>query len=152
MTDFHNRVKTLAKSDADAQKAFLDGNEGDVWVTTEQKALQLAESAGKGKIEIVVPSVTLTVEPIVSVVDRNADDKGIREVANAYTDYLFTEEAQTSAAKFGFRSRFASVAEQNAGKFPEVSLLTVDDNLTGWEDLQQALFSDSGLFKQLPAK
>ncbi|MCD9024558.1 sulfate ABC transporter substrate-binding protein [Cohnella silvisoli] len=152
VTDFHGHVAVLAKDDKDAENAFIEKAEGDVWVTTESNALRLLNSTGKGKIEVVVPSVTLTVEPIVSVVDSNADAKGVREAANAYADYLFTEEAQVFAAKHYFRPRFASVAEQFPGLFADVTLLTIDDNLTGWEDLQQDLFADGGLFGQLPAK
>jgi sulfate/thiosulfate-binding protein len=152
VTDFHEHVAVLAKDDKEAETAFIEKGDGDVWVTTESNALRIANSTGKGKIEVVVPSVTLTVEPIVSVVDSNAKSKGVNEVANAYADYLFTEEAQTFAAKHYFRPRFASVTEQFPGVFADVTLLTVDDNLTGWEDLQQTLFADGGLFSQLPAK
>ncbi|MBO9598412.1 MAG: sulfate ABC transporter substrate-binding protein [Cohnella sp.] len=152
VTRFHERVSVLAQDDKSAEAAFLNDNKGDVWVTTESNALRIAGGAGKGAIEVVVPSVTLAVEPIVSVVDANADARGTREAANGYADFLFTEKAQTLAAEHFFRPRFASVNEQFTLQFPEVSLLTVDDNLTGWEDLQAALFADGGLFGQLPAK
>jgi sulfate/thiosulfate-binding protein len=152
VTDFHQHVSVLAKDDKEAEIAFVDKGEGDIWVTTESNALRIFNSTGKGKIEVIVPSVTLTVEPIISVVDSNADAKSAREAANAYADYLFTEQSQELAAKHYFRPRFASVTEQYAGQFADVTLLTVDDNLTGWEDLQQALFAEGGLFSQLPAK
>ncbi len=149
---FHDRVAVLAQDEPAAQAAFLNDNQGDVWVTTESNALRVANAEGKGKVEVVVPSVTLAVEPIVSVVDANTDAKGSREAANGYVDFLFTEQAQTLAAEHFFRPRFASVAEQFASRFAETTLLTVDDNLTGWEDLQAALFADGGLYGQLPAK
>lgn len=151
VTDVFAHVKTLAPNDGEALADFLQKGEGDVLLTTEYKALEAANGAGKGKVEVVVPAITLSVEPIVSVVDKNADAKGVREAANAYVDFLYTEEAQKIAAKHFFRPRFLSVAEQFAGQFPEVTLLTVDDNLTGWEDLQAALFSDGGLVTQLKA-
>jgi len=152
VTQFHEHVDLLAKNEQEAENAFIVKSEGDVWVTTESNALRIASSSGKGKVEVVVPSVTLAVEPIVSVVDANADAKGSREVAGAYADYLFTEEAQQLIAEHFFRPRFLSITEQFADRFADVTLLTVDDNLTGWEDLQQALFADGGLFSQLPAK
>ncbi|TVY03204.1 sulfate ABC transporter substrate-binding protein [Cohnella terricola] len=152
VASFHERVSKLAKDDAEAEGVFL-GGEGDVWVTTESNALRVAGTSGKGKVEVIVPSVTLSVEPIVSAIDANADADGSREVANAYADYLFTGDAQTIAAKHGFRPRFASVAEEFADVFSsDVTLLTVDDNLTGWEDLQQALFAEDGVFAGLPSK
>ncbi|MFC5530344.1 sulfate ABC transporter substrate-binding protein [Cohnella yongneupensis] len=152
VTSFHERVAVLAQDDASAETAFLNDNKGDVWVTTESNALRVSNAEGKGKVDVVVPSVTLAVEPIVSVVDANADAKGAREAANGYADFLFTEQAQTLAAQHFYRPRFASVTEQFAEQFSEITLLTVDDNLTGWEDLQSALFADGGLYGQLPAK
>ncbi len=152
VTRFHERVSVLAHDDEAAKAAFLSDNKGDLWVTTESNALRVANGEGKGKIEVVVPSVTLAVEPIISVVDANADARGTREAANGYADFLFTEKAQTLAAENYYRPRFASVTEQFVERFPEVTLLTVDDNLTGWEDLQAALFADGGLYGQPPAK
>ncbi|MFD0672290.1 sulfate ABC transporter substrate-binding protein [Cohnella sp. GCM10027633] len=152
VTSFHERVSLLAQDDQAAENAFLTENQGDVWVTTESNALRLAAGAGQGKVEVVVPAVTLKVEPIVSVVDANADAKGTREAANGYADFLFTEKAQTLAAEHFYRPRYASVAELFADRFAETTLLTVDDNLTGWEDLQAALFADGGLYGSLPAK
>ncbi|MFC5404559.1 sulfate ABC transporter substrate-binding protein [Cohnella soli] len=152
VTSFHNQVAVLAGNDAEAEKAFLADGKGDVWVTTESRALSLANGSAKGKIDVVVPDVTLAVEPIVSVIDSVADANGTREAANAYADFLFTETAQTLAAQHYFRPRFESVTEQFADRFAATTLLTVDDNLTGWEDLQAALFAESGLFGQLAKK
>lgn len=155
-------AKTFVKSvyanagalDADesaAQARFL-GGDGDVWLTTEARALALAAGEAKGKIEVVVPPVTLAVEPIVSVIDKNATEAGTREAANGYADFLFTEPAQQIAAEHYYRPRFASIAEQFASQFPETTVLTVDDNLSGWEDLNSAQFADGGLFDQLTGK
>ncbi|MBB6675160.1 sulfate ABC transporter substrate-binding protein [Cohnella nanjingensis] len=145
----YKNVAQLEADEAAAQARFVDQADGDVWITTEAEALALANGAAKGKIDIVVPPATLTVEPIVSVVDKNADANGTREAANGYADYLFTEQAQTIAAQHYFRPRFASVAEQYATQFPETKLLTVDDNLDGWEDLNAKQFADGGMFDQL---
>lgn len=147
---YHN-AGALDADETAAQARFL-GGEGDVWLTTEARALALANGEGKGKIDVVVPSVTLAVEPIVSVVDKNADEAGTRDAANGYADFLFTEPAQQIAAEHYYRPRFASIAEQFASQFPETTVLTVDDNLSGWEDLNSAQFADGGLFEQLTEK
>ncbi|MFC3799971.1 sulfate ABC transporter substrate-binding protein [Cohnella sp. GCM10012308] len=141
----------LDADEAAAQARFL-GGEGDVWLTTEARALALAAGEAKGKIDVVVPPVTLAVEPIVSVVDKNATEAGTHEAANGYADFLFTEPAQQIAAEHYYRPRFASIAEQFATQFPETTVLTVDDNLSGWEDLNSTQFADGGLFEQLAGK
>ncbi|CAK4825952.1 unnamed protein product [Aphanomyces euteiches] len=145
-------VPELYADDAASKAAFVDNNKGDVWITTELEALQLANSTGKDTIEVVVPSITLAVEPIVSVVDKNAAGDGTSEVATAYLNFLYTEEAQTIAAKNYYRPRLASVAEQFPGQFPDVTLLTVDDDLGGWDELQKTQFAEGGIFDQLVKK
>ncbi|RUS46777.1 sulfate ABC transporter substrate-binding protein [Cohnella sp. AR92] len=151
----HSIYANAAELDADlaaSEAKFLEQGTGDVLLTTEAEALRLANTTAQGKIEVIVPSVTLTVEPVVSTVDRVADEHGVREAAAGYADYLFTERAQTIASRHYYRSRFASVNEQFANLFPERTLLTVDDNLTGWEDLNSQHFADGGLFEQLAGK
>jgi sulfate/thiosulfate-binding protein len=145
-------VPELYADAAASKSAFLDNNKGDVWITTELEALQIANSTGKDTIEVVVPSITLAVEPIVSVVDTNAASDGTSEVATAYLSFLYTEEAQTIAAKNYYRPRLASVTEKFPDQFPDVTLLTVDDDLGGWDDLQKAHFADGGIFDQLVKK
>ncbi|QGQ94106.1 sulfate ABC transporter substrate-binding protein [Paenibacillus psychroresistens] len=145
-------VPELYADVAASKSAFLDNNKGDIWITTELEALQLASTTGKDTIEVIVPSITLSVEPIVSVIDSNATSDGTSEVATAYLNFLYTEEAQTIAAKNYYRPRLASVAEQFPEQFPDVTLLTVDDDLGGWDDLQKAHFVDGGIFDQLVKK
>jgi sulfate/thiosulfate-binding protein len=148
----YNNVPELYADAAASKSAFLDNNKGDVWITTELEALQIANTTGKDTIEVIVPSITLAVEPIVSVVDKNAESDGTSEAATAYLNYLYTEEAQTIAAKNYYRPRLASVAEQFPEQFPDVTLLTVDDDLGGWDDLQKAHFADGGIFDQVAKK
>lgn len=152
LKSLYSNVPELYADAAASKSAFLDNNKGDVWITTELQALQIANSTGKDTVEVVVPSITLTVEPIVSVIDKNAESDGSSEVATAYSNFLYTEEAQTIAAKNYYRPRLASVTEQFRAQFPDVTLLTVDNDLGGWEELQKAHFTDGGIFDQVAKK
>ena len=67
--------------------------------------LELAiKELGPDKVDIIVPSVSILAEPPVSVVDRVVDRRGSRKLAEAYLQYLYTDEAQDLIAKF-FRQR-----------------------------------------------
>jgi sulfate/thiosulfate-binding protein len=148
----YSNVPELYADAAASKGAFLNYNKGDIWITTELEALQIANTTGKDTIEVIVPSITLAVEPTVSVVDKNAESDGTSEVATAYLNYLYTEEAQTIAAKNYYRPRLASVAEQFPEQFSNVTLLTVDDDLGGWDGLQKAQFAEGGIFDQVVKK
>jgi sulfate transport system substrate-binding protein len=152
LTKLYANIPALDADAAASKSTFLDKKVGDVWITTEAEALQIANTTGKDTIQVIVPSITLSVEPIVSVVDKNAKGNGTNEAATAYVNYLYTEEAQTIAAKNYFRPRLASVTEKFLDQFPDVTLFTVDDDLGGWENLQKAHFIDGGIFDQISKK
>jgi sulfate transport system substrate-binding protein len=79
-------------------------------------------------------------------VDKNADKHGTRAVAQAYLDFLYTDEAQAIAAKHHYRPGNVKVAAAHAGEFPKVSLFTIDDVFGGWRQAQKAHFDDGGTF------
>jgi sulfate transport system substrate-binding protein len=132
-----------------ATTTFAERSLGDVLVAWENEALFLTKEVGPGRFEIVVPSVSILAEPPVALVDRNTDKHGTRETAQAYLEFLYTDEAQAIAAKHHFRPGNAAVAASRAGDFPKVSLFTIDDVFGGWGRAQKVHFDDGGTFDQL---
>src|SRR5438874_12796900 len=78
---------------------FAEREIGDVPVCWENEAYLALDEMGKGKFDIVYPSVSILAEPPVAVVDKNADRHHTRKVAEAYLQLLYTTEAQEIAAK-----------------------------------------------------
>jgi sulfate transport system substrate-binding protein len=132
-----------------ATTTFAERGLGDVLIAWENEALLLTKEVGKRLFEIVVPSKSILAEPPVALVDRNADKHGTRELAQAYLEFLYTDEAQTIAAKHHFRPGSGAVAAAGAGDFPNVSLFTIDDVFDGWGRAQKTHFDDGGTFDQL---
>jgi sulfate transport system substrate-binding protein len=133
-----------------ATTTFVERGQGDVLLAWENEALlALAEGDGKGKFEIVVPSVSILAEPPVTVVDKVVDKHGTRKVAEAYLKFLYTPAAQEIAAKNGYRPRDKAVAAKSAAKFPQLPLFTVDDAFGGWQKAQATHFADGGTFDQI---
>ena len=132
-----------------ATTTFAERGLGDVLIAWENEALLLTKEVGKDRFEIVVPSVSILAEPPVALVDKNADKHGTRAAAQAYLEFLYTDEAQTIAAKHHFRPGSAKVAASHAGDFPKVSLFTIDDVFGGWGQAQKVHFDDGGTFDQL---
>jgi sulfate transport system substrate-binding protein len=122
---------------------------GDVLVAWESEALLLVHKAGKDGFEIVVPSVSIRAEPPVALVDGNAGRHGTRAAAQAYLDFLYTDEAQEIAAKHHYRPRSPAVAARHAEEFPKISLFTVDEAFGGWTQAQKTHFDEGGVFDQI---
>ena len=64
-----------------------------------ERGVSGAEEFGKDKFEIVAPPLSILAEPPVAVVDKVADKKGTRAVAEAYLKYWYTKEGQEIAAR-----------------------------------------------------
>jgi sulfate transport system substrate-binding protein len=132
-----------------ATTTFVQRGLGDVLLAWENEALLALEELGPDRFEIVVPSLSILAEPPVAVVDRVVDRRGTRAVAQAYLEFLYSEEGQELAARHGYRPRLASVAAKYADRFPAVQLFTIDEVFGGWAQAQRRHFSDGGVFDEI---
>jgi sulfate/thiosulfate-binding protein len=148
VTDLYKQVPVLDSGARGATNTFVQRGIGDVLLAWENEAyLSLDETPGK--LEIVVPSVSVLAEPSVAVVDKNVDRKGTRAVAEAYLQYLYSPEGQEIAAKRHYRPRDEKVAAKYASSFAKVKLFTIDEVFGGWQNAQKTHFADKGLFDQI---
>ena len=128
---------------------FVNNNIGDVLLAWENEAFLALKEQGGDKFEIVAPSLSILAEPPVAVVDKNVDKKGTRKVAEAYLQYLYSEEGQRIAAKNFYRPRNEAVAAEYAKQFPSLKLVTIDKDFNGWKTAQPKFFNDGGAFAQI---
>jgi sulfate transport system substrate-binding protein len=130
---------------------FVERGIGDVLLAWENEALLAVRELGKGKFQIVHPSLSILAEPSVAVVDKYADKHKTRAVAQAYLEYLYTKEGQEIAARHYFRPRDESVAKQHAANFPAVERFGIDEEFGGWTKAQPLHFDDEGTFDKVYA-
>lgn len=133
---------------------FVQRNIGDVLLAWENEAFLAINELGKDKFEIVWPSVSILAEPPVAVVDKVAQKHGTKDVAQAYLEFLYTEQGQEIAAKNYYRPRSAAVTAKFTGQFPAIKLFTIDEVFGGWSKAQTEHFGDGAIFDQIyqPAK
>ena len=124
------------------------GQQCRVFDAAAQAFLALKEEGGEN-FEIVAPSLSILAEPPVSVVDANVDKKGTRQVAEAYLNYLYSEQGQRIAAKHFYRPRNQAIAAEFAQQFPQLKLVTIDGDFGGWKTAQPKFFNDGGVFDQI---
>jgi sulfate/thiosulfate transport system substrate-binding protein len=145
----YKNVPVLDSGARGSTTTFVERGIGDVLVTWENEALLSVNELGKGKFEIVVPSLSILTEPPVTVVDKVVDKHGTRAVAEAYLKELYSPEAQEIAAKHYYRPRNADVLAKYKDRFPAISLFTVDELFGGWAKAQPTHFNDGGLFDKI---
>ena len=131
---------------------FVERGLGDVLVTWENEGILAVNELGKDKFDIVYPSLSILAEPPVAVVDKVVEKRGTRLTAQAYLDYLYSEEGQQIAARHYYRPTHPTVAGQYARQFPKLKLVTIDDTFGGWQKAQKTHFADGGTFDQIYLK
>ena len=145
----YKNVPVLDSGARGSTTTFVERGIGDVLVTWENEALLSVNELGKGKFEVVVPSFSILTEPPVTVVDKVADKRGTRAVAEAYLKELYSPEGQEIAAKHYYRPRNADVLAKYKERFPTIQLFTIDELFGGWAKAQPAHFNDGGLFDKI---
>ncbi|MFX1733955.1 sulfate ABC transporter substrate-binding protein [Paraburkholderia sp. A1RI_3L] len=145
---YHN-AGVLDSGARGATTSFVQRGIGDVLIAWENEAFLSLKEFGPEKFEIVVPSVSILAEPPVAVVDKVVDRHGTRKVAEAYLNFLYSEEGQEIAARNFYRPRSTKVPAELTQKFPKLKLYTVDDTFGGWTNAQKTHFADGGVFDSI---
>ena len=128
---------------------FVERKIGDVLLAWENEALLSLKEFGEDEFEIVTPSISILAEPPVAIVDKNVDANGTREVAEAYLQYLYSEEGQDIAGKNFFRPTLPAVADKYAEQYKAIEMFQIDRDFGGWREAQKKHFDDGGIFDQI---
>lgn len=142
-------VPVLDSGARGATTTFVERGIGDVLISWENEAVLSVNELGKGKFELVAPSVSILTEPPVAVVDKNVDKHRTRAVAEEYLKFLYTPEGQEIVAKHYFRPRDPDALAKHKASFSNINLFTVDELFGGWSKAQRTHFNDGGIFDQI---
>jgi sulfate transport system substrate-binding protein len=145
----YKNVPVLAKGGRDATTIFLQRNIGDVLVTFESEVVSVDREFGEGKVDAVHPSISIVAENPVAVVERTVAKKGTADLAKAYLEYLYSDEAQEIAAKHALRPRNANILKKYSKTFKPIQLFTVQELFGSLEQAQKVHFNDGGQFDKL---
>jgi sulfate transport system substrate-binding protein len=152
LTAIYKNVPVLDSGARGATTTFVERGLGDVLIAWENEAQLAVNEIGKDKFEIIAPSLSILAEPPVAVVDKVVEKRGTRLTAQAYLDYLYSEEGQEIAANHYYRPRDTKVAAKYAARFPKIKLVTIDDTFGGWQQAHKAHFADGGSFDRIYLK
>jgi len=145
----YKNVPVLDSGARGATTTFVERGIGDVLIAWENEAYLAVKELGPTKFDIITPSVSILAEPPVAVVNKFADKHGTRKVAEAYLNYLYTDEAQDIIAKNYYRPATDKAAKKYASQFAKVKLFTIEQVAGGWTAAQKAHFADGGIFDQI---
>jgi len=145
----YKNVPVLAKGGRDATTIFLQRNIGDVLITFESEVVSVDREFGTGKVDAVHPSISIVAENPVAVVERTVAKKGTADVAKAYLNFLYTDEAQEIAAKHALRPINPAILKKYAATFKPIQLFTLEELFGSLGEAQKVHFNDGGQFDKL---
>jgi sulfate transport system substrate-binding protein len=145
----YRNVPVLDSGARGATTTFVERGIGDVLIAWENEAFLAVKELGPDRFQIVAPGTSILAEPPVALVDKVVDRHGTRKVAQAYLEFLYTDEAQEIIAANYFRPGGAKAQARTAGFFPKVTMVTVDEVFGGWRKAHETHFADGGLFDQI---
>ncbi|MBN9023458.1 MAG: sulfate ABC transporter substrate-binding protein [Rhizobiales bacterium] len=148
VTALYKHVPVLDSGARGATTTFVQRGIGDVLLAWENEAFLAVNELGPDQFDIVVPPSSIKAEPPVALVDKNVDRKGTRAVAEAYLDYLYSDEGQKIIARHFYRPANPAAADpEDMKRFPEVKLVSIDDPVFGgWAKVTPKFFGDGGIF------
>jgi sulfate transport system substrate-binding protein len=145
----YKNVPVLAKGGRDATTIFLQRNIGDVLVTFESEVISVDNEFGAGKVDAIHPSISIVAENPVAVVERTVNKKGSGDLAKAYLNYLYSDEAQEIAAKHALRPSNPAILKKYSKTFKPLQLFTVNEVFGSFAEAQKVHFNDGGNFDKL---
>lgn len=131
VSDLLKNVPVQDKSAREALQTF-SGGKGDVLLTYENEAIT-AKNAGQD-VDYVIPPTTILIEnPVAATIKAPKQ-------AQAFVDYLFTDEAQKIFAEAGYRPVNEELLDEK--KFPQPETLLNVDEFGGWGQISDFLFDE----------
>ena len=127
MKKMYENVLVLDSGARGATNTFVENGQGDVLIAWENEAY-LAMEEYPEQYEIVTPSISILAEPSAAVVDQNAEEHGTTEMAEAYLEYLYSDEAQRLAGENYYRPSKGGILQEFSEQFNlEMDLVTIND-------------------------
>lgn len=148
MKRLYQNVLVLDSGARGATNTFVENGQGDVLIAWENEAY-LSMDEYPDQYEIITPSISILAQPSVAVVDSNADEHGTKEVAAAYLEYLYSDDAQRLAGKYYYRPSKPEILHEFSEQFDLTMNLVTIEYFGGWDKAYEKYFDDGALFDQI---
>jgi sulfate/thiosulfate transport system substrate-binding protein len=129
-------TKNVSVQDSSASAALqtFTGGKGDVLLDYESDAIA-AVKAGDA-VQYLVPKQTILIQTPIAVTAKSSHTAQ----AQAFVNWLWSSQAQTTWAQHGYRPVVKSVLAQFASKFPTPAQLFTIKDLGGWTKVKKTFF------------
>jgi sulfate transport system substrate-binding protein len=135
-----------------ATTTFVRKKIGDVLIAWENEAHLAVREFAEDRFEIVYPPDSIRAEPPVAIVDKHVAVNGTADIARAFIEYLYTDEAQEAMGRWYYRPSNPAILEKFRQTLPPFrKLFTIAEVAGTWTEAQKNFFDDGGVFDRLYA-
>jgi sulfate/thiosulfate transport system substrate-binding protein len=139
-------VVNMDQSGRQSVANFVERGTGDAIVTYENELL--LRNRESQPIPYVIPPATLLIESPAAVVETAVESHGSRAVAEAFLEFVQSDQGQRIVTKYGFRPVKPEAAAPHGAPALPPKLFTMAD-LGGWAKLEQELYGPTGLWTSI---
>jgi sulfate transport system substrate-binding protein len=139
-------VVNMDPSGRQSMANFAERGTGDAVVTYENELLLLKKE--KERIPYVIPPATLLIESPAALVEPVVVAHGTRAVAQAFLDFVLSDEGQRIVTGFGFRPVKPDIELPSGMPALPPKLFTMAD-LGGWDKLETELYGTDGIWTSI---
>src|SRR5690625_2092235 len=132
-----------------ATQTFAERGIGDALVTFEAETGGIAAAYADQNLVRVTPKQSFFAAFPVALVKANAERNGTTELAQAYLEWLYSEDAQRIVASHHYRVTDETVAAEFADNLPEVDLVTAEEAFGGWDAIRADHLADGAIVDQV---
>lgn len=149
-TALYANTPMLDTSARGAMATFAQRGIGDVLIAWESDAFVALDAFGADQFMMVAPSLSITAETPVALIDENARANGTEKVARAWLEFLYSPAAQKIAAHHYFRPYDTTAADPaDLARFAKIDCVTIDGEFGGWARANTLFFASGALFDQI---
>lgn len=148
MKKLYANVSVMDSGARGSTTTFVENGKGDVLIAWENEAIASMENY-PDKFEMITPSISILAQPSVAVVDDNAKANKTEEIAKAYLEYLYCDEAQRIIGRHGYRPWNEKILKEFSDTYDlQVELASIED-YGGWDKAYETFFEDGAVFDQI---
>jgi sulfate/thiosulfate-binding protein len=141
-------MDSLFAGQKNAEKYFLHDQRGDVLLASNSSAAVELRSDSR-HYEVVTPALTMSIQEPVTVVDKNIDQHAVREVGEAYVNFLYSDDIQREYMKYGFLSVNPYLQYEQKNQVDRVQKLFNASDLGGWSFIRNSFFAKKSVIDQV---
>lgn len=127
-------------------KAFLVDRNLDALLTWESEALRVVQDPNNQEFALIYPKTLIRIDVVVAIAEAQTNQRGTRDSAENYLDFLFSDESRKYIEAASFRPNLPEPASA-----PERGAVPIETLFDNWTEARERHLAANGTYQRLMA-